>query len=793
MKRAALTFSLLLWAPVSFGQSPVVTYHYDNARTGQNTQETFLTPANVKPNQFRRLFVQSVDGDVYAQPLYVPEVTMGAGTAQAGTKHNVVFVATEGDTVYAFDADNHDGANASPLWQASLIDTKHGAASGAATVCACDPTQSGCNVPPGCKGNVGCEDIYPQYGITSTPAIDLSTGTIYVVALSEENGGPIYRLHALDITTGNENGSASPKIINATVNGIPFDAAQHHNRPGLLLADGTIYVAFGSHCDNSPFHGWIFGFDAATLAQRDVFITTPKGTDGGIWMEGAGLAADASGHLFVATGNGTFDATFDAQGLPVNGNFGDSILKLAPDLGLATGKPVLDYFTPWNQSYMDNHDGDLGSGGVLLVPDQLGIHPPLLVQAGKLATVYVVNRDNMGHFCSTCASAGTDTNIVEEVQTQPNGVAATAVPVYWNNTVYFRADGDMLKAYSLSDLLSSAPPLKTTEAYSGRISVSANGSDSGIVWSLNTSAVRDGIGISTGPAVLNAYDAVSLSQLYSSAWAGNQGNPGGAVKFTSPVVANGKVYVGTSLYPLTSGQLAVFSLFGIGGYDLESSADRSFAFDYDGSGRLDHLALYRPGTGTMWILKNSAGAFTPIYQQGDPGNGIGGYDLKSPADRAFAFDYDSSGKLDHLVLYRPGTGTIWILKNSAGKFAPVYQQGDPGTGIGGYDLKSAADRVIPFDYDGSGKLDHLVLYRPGTGTIWILKNDAGIFTPVYHQGDPGTGIGGYNLKSAADRVIPFDYDGSGRLDHLLLYRPGASTISVVKDSAGIFAQVYAAW
>jgi hypothetical protein len=229
---------------------------------------------------------------------------------------------------------------------------------------------------------------------------------------------------------------------------------------------------------------------------------------------------------------------------------------------------------------------------------------------------------------------------------------------------------------------------------------------------------------------------------------------------------------------------------GIGGYDLKSAADQAFAFDYDHSGKLDHLALYRPGTGTIWILKSTAGTFAPVYQQGDPGTGIGGYDLKSPADRAFAFDYDSSGKLDYLALYRPGTGTIWILKNTAGTFAPVYQQGDPGTGIGGYDLKSPADRAFAFDYDSSGKLDYLALYRPGTGTIWILKNTAGTFAPVYQQGDPGTGIGGYDLKSPADRSFAFDFDSSGKLDHLALYRPGAGTIWILRNSGGQFTPVY---
>ncbi|MEH2568502.1 hypothetical protein [Bradyrhizobium sp. AZCC 2289] len=229
---------------------------------------------------------------------------------------------------------------------------------------------------------------------------------------------------------------------------------------------------------------------------------------------------------------------------------------------------------------------------------------------------------------------------------------------------------------------------------------------------------------------------------------------------------------------------------GIGGYDLKSPADQAFAFDYNGSGKLDHLALYRPATGTIWILKNSNGTFSPVYRQGDPGNGIGGYDLKSPADRAFAFDYDSSGKLDHLALYRPATATIWILKNSNGTFSAVYHQGDPGNGIGGYDLKSSADRAFAFDYDGSGKLDHLALYRPATGTIWILKNSNGNFSPVYHQGDPGNGIGGYDLKSPADRAFAFDYNSSGKLDHLALYRPGTGTIWILRNSNGNFSPVY---
>ena len=230
---------------------------------------------------------------------------------------------------------------------------------------------------------------------------------------------------------------------------------------------------------------------------------------------------------------------------------------------------------------------------------------------------------------------------------------------------------------------------------------------------------------------------------------------------------------------------------GIGGYDLKSGADRVFSFDYDSSGKPDHLVLYRPGTGTIWILRNNGGNFQPVYAQGAPGNGIGGYDLKADYDQAFAYDYDSSGKLDHLVLYRPGKGAIFILRNGGGNFQPVYAQGVPGNGIGGYDLQSGADRVFSFDYDSSGKPDHLVLYRPGTGTIWILRNNGGNFQPVYAQGAPGNGIGGYDLKADYDQAFAYDYDSSGKLDHLVLYRPGKGAIFILRNVGGNFQPVYA--
>lgn len=790
LRNSLILVAALSVASSAVGQTGVLTYHYDNARTGQNREEKFLTPSNVTPSQFRQLFFQPVDGQIYGQPLYMSNVSIpGKGT------HNVVFVTTEGDSVYAFDADDNKGANATFLWHADLLrDRAYGAAPGATTVPQ-EPQPEG----------LWCTDISPQVGITSTSVIDPSAGAIFVVAKSRETvAGTIHyiqRLHALSIANGAEMpGSpvvagdtvlrgmiscnpADPPYINTTaisvpgagdgsVNGaIQFNALRQLQRVGLLLQDGVVYIAFGSHCDCAPFHGWVLAYDAKTLAFLHAFNTTPNGSDGGIWMEGSGLAADAKGNVFCAIGNGTFDTTLN-QGFPNNKDFGDSIVKLDSHLG------VVDYFTPFNQDQMggawNGPDQDLGSGGVVLVPDNDGPHPHVLTEVGKPGITYVVDRDQMTtgdqHFCPTCAN---DLNvIVQEMASAPNGVAATAVPAAWNETVYFRADGDFLKAYPLKNSQLNPPLFQTTDSYTGRITISAKNDRNGIVWSLNTSS-------SSLPAVLNAYDAVNLLPLYSSSSNASRDNPGNAVPWASPIDANGRIYVGTA------DRLSVYGLFGIGGYDLESAADKSFAFDYDGSGKADHLAFYRPGTGSIWILKNSAGNFMPVYQQGDPGNGIGGYDLKSPADRAFAFDYGRSGKIDHVVLYRPGTGTIWIVRNSAGRFVPVYQGG----GIGGYDLISTADQAFAFDYDGSGKLDHLVLYRPGTGTIWILKNDAGTFTPVY-QGS--NGIGGYDLKSAADRVLAFDYNGSGKLDHLALYRPGTGTIWILKNDAGTFTPVFQA-
>ncbi len=497
----------------------IYTFHGDAMRTGLNASEGTLTPTNVNSTTFGKLFSLPVDGQVYAQPLYV------AGVRIAGGTHNVLYLATEHNSVYAFDADTA-GA---PLWKVSLG----------------PPT-------PSCLVQARVLQIVPEVGITSTPVIDPSTGTIYVVAETAENNTPTFRLHALDITSGVER-SGSPVIIQGAVPGAsPFqsDGAGHVvfspganslnqiQRSALLLANGNIYVAFASHADINPYHGWVFAYDAHTLAQTAVFNTTPNGTGseqgkGGIWMSGGGPAADGSGNVFVAVGNGTFDANTGGT------DFGDSLLKLSSSL------VVSDWFTPFNEATLQSQDKDLGSSGVLAVPDQSGGPAHLLVSGSKGTGLYVVNRDNMGHF-----NAAGDTQIVQFLSSVGR---VFSTPGYFNGTVYVGAAGEAPKAFTLSggklNLAATAP---TAISWPGASpTISANGATSGIVWVLDSSAFGGrpsscSAQPSAGPAVLHAYDAANLGhELYNSNQAGSRDGPGGAIKFTVPTVANGKVYVGT--------------------------------------------------------------------------------------------------------------------------------------------------------------------------------------------------------------------------------------------------------
>ena len=517
----------------------VLTYHYDNFQSGGNFNETTLTPANVNPTNFGKLFSQPVDGYVYAQPLYKSNLNIPAQGV-----HNVAFVATEHDSVYAFDADSNTGANATPLWKTSFVDPANGITA----------------VP---QGDVFSSDIVPEVGITGTPVIDAATNTLYVVAKTKEvrTDGAHYvqRLHALDITTGaekfggptligdttGENTNTSPISVAGSgdggVNGVvTFNARKENQRPALTLSGGVVYVAWASHGDYGPYHGWVVGFNAATLAIVSWLNVTPDGAGAGIWESGGGIAADAAGSLYLATGNGTFSAN-NAGGR----DYGESVLRLDPSAGLA----VHDYFTPYDFQYLNTADADLGSGATMLLPDAVGsaAHPHLMVETGKTGKIYLIDRDAMGGINNP--GVGPD-NVVQTLEIIPGGtIAVYGNPAYFQlnpttGLIYYQGSGDLMKSFTISNGVLS-PLYSHTEDYFGfpgsQPVISANGSSNGIAWALQVDQYGQ-----SGPAVLYAYDAVNLhNRLYASNMTGLRDRPGGGVKFTSPVVTNGHVLVGS--------------------------------------------------------------------------------------------------------------------------------------------------------------------------------------------------------------------------------------------------------
>ena len=491
----------------------VVTYHYNAARQGQNTLETVLTPSNVNSRTFGKVAFFAMDGSIDAQPLYLYKMPIGPSL------RNVLYVATENDSLYAFDADS--GAQ---IWKVSV------APSGETPS---DEVR-------------GCLLIYPQIGVTATPVIDRLRGphgAIYLVAMTKDSSGNYHqRLHALDLTTGAEL-FGGPTEIQATYPGsgdnsqngqVIFDPEQYAERVGLLALGGKIYLGFTSHCDYRPYTGWLMAYDALTLVQTSVLNLTPNGDSGAIWMSGTGLAADSQGYIYFLDGNGTFDTTLNAQGFPVNGDYGNSFMKVATSPQLA----VADYFAMYNTVDESDADEDLGSGGTMLLPDltdSKGLVHHLAVGAGKDGNIYVVNRDNLGKF-----NPNDDSAIYQELDgVLPGGV--WAMPAYFNNTIYYGDLDGTLKAFGITDAKLSTSPISQTAntfSYPGTTpSVSANGTRSGIVWAVEDST----------PAVLHAYDATNLAhELYNSNQAGSRDQFGRGNKFITPVVVNGKVFVGTS-------------------------------------------------------------------------------------------------------------------------------------------------------------------------------------------------------------------------------------------------------
>jgi hypothetical protein len=486
----------------------VLTYHNDVARTGQNLNESTLTTANVKSASFGLVGNLSVDAGVDAEPLYASNLTLAGGV------HNVVYVVTENDSVYAFDADTF-----AQLWHVSVLGANETA-----------------------SDNRGCGQVSPIIGITSTPVIDPSAGAhgeIFLVAMSLDKSGNYHqRLHALDLTTGAEIGS-SPTTIQATfptTNGTTtFDPKQYKERAALLLLNGVIYTTWASHCDDNPYTGWIMGYNEATLQQSSVLNVTPNGSEGAIWMAGDGPAADSSGNIYFLDANGTFDDTLNSNGFPEHGDFGNAFIKIST---AGNSLSVADYFTMFNTDAESDSDEDLGSGGEMLLPDVQDTQANtwhLAVGAGKDGHIYVVNRDLMGKF-----NTNNDSGIYQEIDTNGLSGGVWSMPAYFNNLVYYGAVSDHLRAFSITNAKLTTPASSMTSesfAYPGTTpSISANGMSAGIVWAVENN----------GGGVLHAYDATNLAtELYNSNQAANGRDNFADNKFITPMIANGKVYVGT--------------------------------------------------------------------------------------------------------------------------------------------------------------------------------------------------------------------------------------------------------
>jgi hypothetical protein len=497
-----MVFVLCLGFSAAWGQNDVLTQHNDNMRSGLNAKETLLTPANVTVSKFGKLFTHPVDGIIVGQPLYASNVLMNDGRL-----HNVVYVATQHNTVYAFDADGTQGNNASPLWSVSLND----------------------GGTPDPIADYGCTGThYTEIGIVSTPVIDPGKTTLYVVAKTLTNSVRNFSLHALDITTGNEL-SGGPVIITGTApsgNGSgTFNPIFQLQRPALLLQNGVIYIGFGGNgCDLYAYNGWLFAYNSQTLRQEFAFLVTPDGSKGSIWQGGSGPATDANGYIYFATANGDYD------GPPGNYDYGDSVLKMGWSGRVLS---VVDYFTPYNQQQLKNLDLDLGSSGPLVLPDQPGPYPHLMVAGGKEGTLYLVNRDDMGQF-----SPDGD-NVAQSI---PGAVATevAGVPSYWNGNVYLAGDADYIKQFALvNGLLTQQPVSETTVFFGGAgpasTSITANGNSNGILW-----AIRH-----TNPALF-AFDPTNLATKFYDSTQVLMGRDKlvPVARFVTPTISNGKVYIG---------------------------------------------------------------------------------------------------------------------------------------------------------------------------------------------------------------------------------------------------------
>jgi FG-GAP-like repeat/PQQ-like domain len=706
-KRSILPLALLSLFAAFYPSyaADVLTYHNDNARTGWNPNEVTLTPSNVNASSFGLKFNLPVDGKVDAQPLYASNAPVYSRGSFAGN-HDLVIVATEHDTVYAFDADT--GAL---YWRASLL---------------------GPGETP--SDDRGCGQVTPEIGITATPVIDRTAGisgtdgTIYVVAMSKASG-PVYhqRLHALNLATGQD---ARLVEIQASYPGsgphndvhghVIFDPGAYKERPGLLLLNGIVYTAWSSHCDIAPYTSWIIGYSETTLAQVSVLNCDPNGppnntflSDGSgnaFWNSGAGPAADANGNIYALSANGPFDTKL-VNGFPSGGDYGDTFLKLSPQGSLH----VSDYFTPFDQAASAAGDTDLGSGGAVVLPDMTdanGRTRHLAVGTGKDSNIYLVDRDNMGKFIPGGTS---NTNIYEELAgALPGGEWGTAA--YFNGAVYYGPVGGVLRKFTFTLARLNPTPAATTSTvfhYPGVTpSISSSGNNSGIVWAYENPDSG------SNQAVLHAYDAADLHELYNS----NQIQFGVANKFITPTICNGKVFVGTT------NSVGVFGL-------LPSGGKAGVAKDFNNRGFAD-LIWEESVTGQrlIWLMHKGVPIFAVGLPTVDPSWHIAGVG-----------DFLGNGQSDLVWERTDGEHLIWILVNGVPQYAISLL-----TVGGGWHVVGAGD------FNGDGKAD-LVWENSVTGQreIWLMNNGTPTTAiqletvdPIWHI----AGVGDFLGNGQADLV-----------------------------------------
>jgi hypothetical protein len=689
----------------AFSQISVVTQHYDNARTGQNTSETILTHANVNVKQFGKLFTQLLDGQEAGQPLYVPNVFIPAVNAT----HNVVYAATQHDSVYAFDADNNQGNNASPLWQVNFLNP----ANGISTVPQADEV---CNVG------------YTEFGIQGTPVIDLSRNAIYVLAMTKENGTYVHKLHALDLGTGAELfGGPVTIAASVVVNGATYTFIDKYQqqRPGLLLQNGIVYIGFGSPgCNVKTEMGWVMAYDGATLAQVGVFNASPGIEASAIWMSGTGLAGDgAAGNIYFSTGDGLFDG-------PGGTHFGDSVLKLSQS---GSGLNLADYFTPYNEQLLRDNNQDLGSGAVLLLPEQPQGKFTLAVD--KNGTVYLLDQDNLGQF-------NTVGNFIPQELDVPVLGEVHAGLTYWNNTVYIAAEQTPIMAYSFTNGQLSLNPISQTPTATAHPTagiVSANGVQDGIFWYVTFPTNK-----------LFAFDATNLAvKLYDSTQAGSRDVLGPMVHFGMPIVANGRLYVNGKAQLTVFGLLPFLAV--LGGNNQTGVAGRTLPIALQAGLQDPYSGMPVSTAGIPVTFTASAGSFSnPNATTNSSGVASTTYTLppkpgtykitaSSPGDGSAIFTVTATADTPTVMVIASGNYQTAAVTSKLPSALKVKVKDAQGNGVAGVSVAftdgGAGGTLSPTmaTTDSSGTATTSYMIGTKAGTVHITASVPGLTSVVFHE------------------------------------------------------------